>query len=89
MQAGKNYTVNETFVNLMDKVSKYCMPKMVFPTVYTDEELKQVKTSTLLLVGEEEKIYDPLSAINHAQSLIKNIKAEIVPSRAYFEYGTA
>lgn len=83
MQAGKDYVLNETFVNLMDKVSKYCVPKMIFPTVYTDEELKQVKTPTLLLIGEEEKIYDPASAINHAKSLIEDIEAEIVPKAGH------
>lgn len=82
MQVGKNYVLNETLVNLLDNVSKYYVPQMVSPTVYTDEELGRVKTPTRLLIGEK-KIYDPTSAINHAQHLIEDIEVQIVPKAGH------
>ena len=63
----------------MDLVSKYCLPSTMFPTVYTDDELKAIDTPTLLLIGAEEKIYNPHKALDRANRLMPNLIAEIVP----------
>jgi pimeloyl-ACP methyl ester carboxylesterase len=51
----------------------------VFPSVMTDEQLKQIKTPTLLIYGEKEIIYDYGSAILRAENNLINLKIEIIP----------
>jgi len=42
----------------------------VLPTPYTDEELRGVKNPILLLIGQQESMYDPVPAIERAKRLI-------------------
>jgi pimeloyl-ACP methyl ester carboxylesterase len=51
----------------------------VFPTIFTDEQLKRITAPTLLLYGEKEIIYDYNLAIKRAEKYLKNIKTEIIP----------
>jgi len=51
----------------------------VFPAVYRDDELRQLRVPTLLLLGEGEVIYDPWAAMRRALSLIPDIEAEVIP----------
>ena len=50
-----------------------------FPTVYTDEELRQICIPTLLLIGEHEIIYKPGPVLERAKRLIPTIEAELIP----------
>jgi pimeloyl-ACP methyl ester carboxylesterase len=52
----------------------------MFPTVYTDEELKQIELPALLLIGAGEKIYNPKKAIARAQRWMPDLTAEIIPN---------
>jgi len=53
----------------------------VFPRVYSKEEFSRIKAKTLLILGEQEAIYNDLrSAISSAQELIPNVEVEIIPS---------
>jgi len=52
----------------------------IFPPVYSDEELRQIRTPTLLLIGDHEVIYKPEKAIRRATRLVPGLKAEIVPN---------
>ncbi len=53
----------------------------VFPRVYSKEEFAQIKAKVLLLLGEQEAIYNNLqSAIRSARELIPNVKVEIIPA---------
>ena len=56
---------------------------MYLPPVYTDEELRQVKTPTLLLLGEHEIIYDLQAALNRAVNLIAHIETAIIPGAGH------
>ncbi|MBY8914483.1 alpha/beta hydrolase [Bacillus sp. YC2] len=49
-----------------------------FPYVFTDDELQSVKVPVLLLLGEHEVIYDPLSALQRALALVPDIETEII-----------
>jgi pimeloyl-ACP methyl ester carboxylesterase len=52
----------------------------VFPKVYTKEEFAQIKAKVLLLLGEEEAIYNNLqSAVRSARELIPNVEIEMIP----------
>ncbi len=53
---------------------------MALPTVFSDDELRGINTPTLLLLGDNEIIYNPQSALERATRLIPNIDAEIIPA---------
>jgi pimeloyl-ACP methyl ester carboxylesterase len=51
-----------------------------YPDVYKDDELRQITMPTLLLIGAEDKIYNPKKAIQRAQQLMPNLTGEIIPN---------
>lgn len=79
----KGAVFEEAFVHHMEMVSRHCVPSTMFPTVYTDEELRQVDLPTLLLIGAEERIYRPAEAIARAERLMPNVTAEIAPKASH------
>jgi len=81
--AAKGTIIEETFIQLMEAVTRYCSPATMYPTVYTDEELKQIDHPALLLIGSEEKIYNPQKAINRARRWMPDLSAEIVPDAGH------
>jgi pimeloyl-ACP methyl ester carboxylesterase len=53
----------------------------VFPRMYSKEEFVQIKAKVLLLLGEEETIYNNLgSAIRSARELIPGVEVELIPN---------
>lgn len=50
----------------------------IYPTVFTDDELRKLRLPVLLLVGDHEVIYDPRLVVNRAKRLVPGIQAEIV-----------
>lgn len=53
----------------------------VFPRVYTKEEFAQIKAKMLLLVGEQEKIYNNLQiAVRYARELIPGLQVQMIPN---------
>ena len=58
------------------KFFKFKMP--VAPTVLSDSELRRIRTPTLFLVGEHEKIYAPLDAIERINAIAPQIKTEMI-----------
>ena len=51
----------------------------VMPTVVSDESLRTMKVPTLLLIGEEEVISDPATALGRVRRLIPDFEGELVP----------
>jgi pimeloyl-ACP methyl ester carboxylesterase len=47
-------------------------------SVFTDEELRQINTPTLLLIGEHEVVYEPSRVLERAQRLMPHIEAELI-----------
>ena len=45
--------------------------------------MRQIKADTLLLIGEEEVIYNPEMAVNRAKQLMQNIEAKVVPNASH------
>ena len=80
MIASKGAVFEETFIHLMEMVTRYCVSAIMFPTIYTDAELRQIELSALLLIGAGEKIYNPKKAIERAERLMPNLTAEIIPN---------
>jgi pimeloyl-ACP methyl ester carboxylesterase len=83
MIASKGTVFEETFIHHMEMVTQYCLPATMFPTVYTDEELKQIDLPALLLIGAGEKIYRPKKAIDRAKRWMPNLTAEIIPNAGH------
>jgi pimeloyl-ACP methyl ester carboxylesterase len=51
----------------------------VFPRVYSNEELVQIKAPTLLILGDHEKIYPLQKAIQAAKNLMPEIQVQMIP----------
>lgn len=51
----------------------------VMPTVFSDEELGALRPPVLLLIGENEVIYDAAKAMERARRLIPHLESELVP----------
>jgi pimeloyl-ACP methyl ester carboxylesterase len=78
------FVVNELFVEQFVLGMKHVRSQIkIWPTVFTDDELQQIKARTLLLIGDQEVIYKPTSALIRAKRLIPNIEAEIVPNAGH------
>jgi pimeloyl-ACP methyl ester carboxylesterase len=83
MAAAKETVLEETFVHLMETVTRYCSSAIIFPTVYTDEELKQIDLPALILIGAGEKIYNPQKVIDRARKWLPALTAEIIPEAGH------
>lgn len=82
--AAKGTVLEDTFIHHMEEVTRYCRTATsVWPTVYTDAELKQIELPALLLIGAREKIYNPQKAIERAQRLMPDLTAEIIPNAGH------
>lgn len=80
----EGFVVNELFVDqFVLGMKEFRSQIRVFPTLFTDDELRQIKAHTLLLIGEEEVIYNPEAAMNRAKQLIQNIEAEVIPNASH------
>ena len=56
------------------------LPPKFGPYVLPEEELKKISTPTLLLIGEQEIIYDAEQAIKQAEELLENIQTALIPN---------
>jgi pimeloyl-ACP methyl ester carboxylesterase len=58
-----------------------CSPETarVMPSVFSDDELRTLHMPVLLLIGDDEVIYDPAKALARARALLPNFKGELVP----------
>jgi len=82
--AAKGTVLEDTFIHHIEMVMRYCRPATsMFPTVYTDTELKQIDLPALLLIGAGEKIYNPQKAVERAQRWMLDLTAEIIPNAGH------
>jgi pimeloyl-ACP methyl ester carboxylesterase len=65
---------------------KNCKPKLaLLPTVYSDEELSQLRVPTLFIVGEDEVIYrEPIQNVLAKASRIPDVTTATVPEAGHF-----
>jgi len=57
--------------------------KSVFTEVFSDSELKSIRTPTLFLAGADEVIYDPRAAIDRVENLIPGITTALIPDAGH------
>lgn len=55
-------------------------PRHPGPSVFSDEELRRVRTPVLLLIGDREVIYSAERVVRRATRLVPGLKAEIIPN---------
>lgn len=53
-------------------------PKTYFPRQFSAKELAQISTPTLLLIGAQERIYNPQRALSRAKKFIPNLETDII-----------
>jgi pimeloyl-ACP methyl ester carboxylesterase len=51
----------------------------LMPGVFSDEDLRALHVPVLLLIGENEVIYDPAKALDRARRLLPNFEGDLVP----------
>lgn len=73
---------NEIYFEQLALAAK-CKFKEVFPTEFTDDELRQIKIPVLLLIGEKEVILPAPKAIDRAKRLMPDIQAEMIPEASH------
>ncbi|AOY76526.1 alpha/beta fold hydrolase [Clostridium formicaceticum] len=69
------------FLFLALKCFKY--KRLPNPTVLNDNELKNIKTPTLYLVGENERIYSTQKAVQRLNTISPRIKTEIISNAGH------
>jgi pimeloyl-ACP methyl ester carboxylesterase len=52
---------------------------IIWPSVFSSDELRAIKAPTLLLIAEYELLYDPHAILRLAQQRMPGIQAEVVP----------
>jgi len=53
------------------------------PYPLPDEDLRKIKTPTLILMGDHEILYEPDQAIKRAEELVENIQAVLIPNASH------
>lgn len=77
----EGFVVNQLFFEQFLLGMKYVRSMIrVWPTPFSDVELKHIEVPTLLLIGDQEVIGDPNLAVNRAKGLMQNIRAVIIPN---------
>ncbi len=59
------------------------------PSVFSDEELRSIKSPVLLLIGDHEVIYKPAAVFRRARRLVPGLQAEMVPNANHCAQYTA
>ncbi len=80
----KNDLVEKEFLELLDAAKRSCKSKILYPSVFSDLELLNISNPTLLLIGDQDKMYSPLKAVNRAREFIPNLKSEIIINTGHF-----
>jgi pimeloyl-ACP methyl ester carboxylesterase len=62
---------------------KHWAEQSIKPHVFPDEELRGMHVPTLLLIGEQEVLYDPVAALERARKLVPNLEGELVPRASH------
>ncbi len=77
---GRRYELDERLVKLLATSLKHFrfQDRALYPQVLSDEELKAVRATTLVMAGDREVIYDPRAALERAARLIPDVETQLV-----------
>ena len=54
-------------------------PNAIFPEVFSAAELRKIHAPALLLLGDNELLYDPREVLRRAQGRMPTLEARIIP----------
>jgi pimeloyl-ACP methyl ester carboxylesterase len=55
----------------------------VMPVMFPDDQLRAMRVPTLLLIGDQEVICDPATALARAHQLFPDVQSELVPQSSH------
>lgn len=83
MQAFKGYEPEPLFAELMEHVRNFCTVQMLFPYVYSDEDLSKIKMPVHLIVGTEEPLCSCERSVKLAQQKIPHIQITVLENTGH------
>jgi len=82
--AGPNReTVEQDIFEMVMSGRFFAKPRMMWPTVFSDDEWRAFAVPALFLVGENEKIYSPRKVIRRLQRVALLVRTEIIPGAGH------
>ncbi len=83
LKSGPGHEFSQSLLDMMwlggENIKMSAETMRVMPTVYSDEELGALKMPVLLLIGENEVIYNAERALARARQVIPDLTGELVP----------
>jgi pimeloyl-ACP methyl ester carboxylesterase len=76
----QGFPIDDYIMQLRNITALNGLPRHGPPTVFSDDELRQIQIPILLLIGDHEMVYKPDRVIRRATRLVPNLSAEIVPN---------
>jgi pimeloyl-ACP methyl ester carboxylesterase len=81
----------ERYEDLMEKVADVIhagrrrsgLSLLPNPRVFRDEELRRISVPTLVMIGDQEKIYDAAAALARAEALIPGVRTLCIPDASH------
>ena len=74
----QDFPIDECIAQIRAITRASGIPHHIPPSVFSDEELRKIKTPTLLLIGDREVIYNPEKAIQRASQFLPKLKTEMI-----------
>lgn len=78
MQAFKGFDPEQLFSNLMEHVRNFCTVQMLFPYVYPEKKLANIKVPVFLIVGTEEPLCHYERSIRLAKQKIPGVNITVL-----------
>lgn len=83
MQAFKGFEPEPLFAELMEQVRNFCTVQMLFPYVYSDEDLSKIKMPAHLIVGTEEPLCSYGRSVKLAKRKIPHIQITVLENTGH------
>jgi len=78
MQAHKSFEPEPLFVNVMQCVRDYCQVKLLFPYVYSKDELSGINVPIFMIIGNHEVLCNYKRSIKKAKKKFENIDVFVI-----------
>jgi pimeloyl-ACP methyl ester carboxylesterase len=83
MQAHKGFQLEPDFVALMEVVNREVRTNVLFPAPMSDDDLAAIECPTLILIGEDEVLFDPGAALARGLELMPHAEGRLVPETSH------
>jgi pimeloyl-ACP methyl ester carboxylesterase len=84
MLTAKGTQVDPRYIAVLDAVGKGSKMQILFPDVYTDEELRSIGVPARLIYGDQEVIYNTRKAADRARRLMPQVEVEFIQNAGHF-----